>query len=132
MGGAFDKITFALKRITGQRQALTAQPTPDLIPVDLSATGPEPRQRAHEIAVIASVVVAVTQGRNDLIGSNRRMGLSHGLHRPARPDLDKYPPRHLRKMGNPVSKAYRAAQMRNPVIGAGRLIRGQGLPRTVR
>ena len=110
-----------LKGVRGQRHAGAPRLAPDLIPVDLDAHRPHPRQHRHEIGIVGDAILGVAQGADDLIGADSTVGLGERGQRLARPNLEKNPLAALGQAPQPIGEMDRVAQMADPIGGVGRL-----------
>ncbi len=115
-----DKKRFALKGIAGQRHALTRPPTPDLAPIDRNPAGPEPRDRADQPGIIGDPLFRMTQSRHHL-ARRHTVRPRQRRQRAARPHLHIDAARNRHQRRQPGTEIHRIPQMRDPVIGAGRL-----------
>ena len=122
-----DVIGRALEGVGRQRQAAAPGLAPDLRPVEIGPQRPEPAQRGDEIRVVGHRVIRVAQGGDDLIRRDVRVRLGERGERAAGADLDQDAPGRLGQVGDAIGEKHGVAQVVGPVIGAGGLLRGEGL-----
>ena len=117
----FDEIARALEGIGGQRHAVTAGLAPELRPVRRRAAGPEAAQRGDEVAVVGGLVVGVAEAGGDGLPAHHAIGLRQRRQRATGAHLQIDAVGLFAQGGDALRKADGAAQMGDPVIGAGRL-----------
>ena len=128
----FYEVARPLEAVGRQADAVAPRLAPDLAPVRLDAAGPEPPDHRDEVEIVRDLLVGMAQGRDDLMRGHVLVHLRQGGQGLAGTHFEIDARAAGAQRADALCKAYRVAQLADPVVGVCRLRRRQRLAGPVR